>query len=228
MPDDSAPRTKYFRPASVERDDVAVEGGDDVERQAHAARARDRARSGRRPRSSASCRRSASRMRTGNSNLRSAHVAPGSSTDMQRWRRPSRRSASSFMKRAKRVDDEAAVEGASPCRPPSRRDARRPTISSDRRRASVDELRGRALAADRRRSSAAPWRRRARISSGRTGSASGRSKPRSSRRPCHVATERELGLRPPPSAVLIVVDQRRRPRRPTCRGPAPDRSRTGW
>ena len=35
MPDDSAPSTKYFSPASVERSIVAVAGGDDVERQAH-------------------------------------------------------------------------------------------------------------------------------------------------------------------------------------------------
>ena len=34
MPDDSAPRTKYLRPASVERTIVAVEGGEHVEREA--------------------------------------------------------------------------------------------------------------------------------------------------------------------------------------------------
>ena len=33
MPEDSAPSTKYLRPASVERSVVAVDGGDDVERQ---------------------------------------------------------------------------------------------------------------------------------------------------------------------------------------------------
>ncbi len=33
MPDDSAPSTKYFRPASVDRGVVAVDRGDDVERQ---------------------------------------------------------------------------------------------------------------------------------------------------------------------------------------------------
>ncbi len=42
MPEDRAPSTKYFRPASVERVVVAVEGGDHVERQADAARGRDR------------------------------------------------------------------------------------------------------------------------------------------------------------------------------------------
>ena len=35
MPDDSAPRTKYFSPASVERSVVAVDRRHDVERQAH-------------------------------------------------------------------------------------------------------------------------------------------------------------------------------------------------
>ena len=35
MPDDSAPSTKYFSPASVERGVVAMERGQDVERQAH-------------------------------------------------------------------------------------------------------------------------------------------------------------------------------------------------
>ena len=33
MPEDSAPSTKYLRPASVDRSVVAVDGGDDVERQ---------------------------------------------------------------------------------------------------------------------------------------------------------------------------------------------------
>ncbi len=35
MPDDSAPSTKYLRPASVERSEVAVARGDHVKRQAH-------------------------------------------------------------------------------------------------------------------------------------------------------------------------------------------------
>ena len=35
MPEDSAPRTKYFRPASEARSIIAVEGGDDIERERH-------------------------------------------------------------------------------------------------------------------------------------------------------------------------------------------------
>ena len=35
MPDDSAPRTKYFSPASVERTDVAIDRRDHIERKAH-------------------------------------------------------------------------------------------------------------------------------------------------------------------------------------------------
>ena len=34
MPDDSEPRTKYFRPASLERTLSRLDGGDDVKRQA--------------------------------------------------------------------------------------------------------------------------------------------------------------------------------------------------
>ena len=110
MPDDSAPSTKYFRPASVERTESRLIAATHVERQAHQLEAEiERDQVGRRDQHAA-CRRS----RAGSgSDIRTA--AAFSTLDDSRAtsgsRRPSRRSASSLRKRAKPSTHEAAAEG---------------------------------------------------------------------------------------------------------------------
>ena len=84
MPEDRAPSTKYFRPASERLGVVALEGGQDVERQRLQLDRRHRARSGRRPRPSCPCR---GRPAGSAPDTRTGCCAPANQRSPSRWRR---------------------------------------------------------------------------------------------------------------------------------------------
>ena len=135
---------------------VAVERRDHVEREAHQFEARDRARSGRPPRSASACRRSTSRISTGYSNLRRSDAGKKSSDSSRRAERADQRQeleeAARSRRRTKLPPKASTAVGRHGRRSRCRRRRAAPTGESHRRR-------GGAARRDRRRASAAPWRR---------------------------------------------------------------------
>ncbi len=188
---------------------------------ATAARGRDRARSGRWPRSSSSCRAWPSRTRIRILEALATSPRAGSRRDMSSAAAEPI-SASSFMKRAKAIDDEGAAEGRQLARPAAARRShrRRPESAATASPSTTGPARSPRERAEHQQ------HQRARQHEDVPAAAGAKAGDRRAFIGLISATTRPLagGRARPRSCATSAVDRGGASRR----GPAPDRSRTGW